>query len=89
MKSFETPPPLRSAKLEASIVPLPPKFKKRIIERCGPKVTGDGIECPYCGALEAYKDATDPKNTDKWFFAIRAFRVDNASECTICKKWFE
>ena len=67
---------------------IPEKFKNRIIERCGKNPTGDGLECPHCGALETYKSSSKPNNTEKWFFVIRAFRADNYSECTNCKNWF-
>jgi hypothetical protein len=68
---------------------LKPAMRKAVIERCGTEdVTADGIQCTQCGALEVYKDAKDPKNMDKWAWIIRAFRIDNASECRNCKQWF-
>ena len=67
---------------------LPAKYADRIKERCGENVTADGLECPHCGALETYKSADEPKNVDKWFFVIRAFRVDDQSHCTNCDNWF-
>jgi hypothetical protein len=49
------------------------------------------ITCPTCGAEEAYEDPTSPTGMR---FNIRAFRVDDWSECLICKKegreaWFQ
>lgn len=62
--------------------------RKKIIERCGENPVADGIECTNCGCPETFKDRNDRKNVDKWYFMIRAFRVDDSSECTNCKKWF-
>jgi hypothetical protein len=42
--------------------------------------------CPLCGAHEL-KNCGEP-DVDKWLFQIRAFRVDNFSECLACKSWF-
>ena len=68
---------------------LKPKHRKAVIERCGTtNITADGIQCTYCGAYEAYKDASDPTDTNKWAFMIRAFRVDDASDCRNCGEWF-
>jgi len=64
-------------------------IKKRIIERCGKYVVADGIRCTHCGCLETYKDGRDPENVEKWFFMIKAFRVDNSSECNNCGNWFD
>ena len=63
--------------------------KQRIIERCGEFITADGLECPHCNCKETYKDMMNTDNVDKWFFMIRAFRVDMKSECTNCGRWFE
>lgn len=49
---------------------------------------GDGLRCPHCGCMEAYKNRKEPGNTKLWAFMIRAFRVDDASECRNCGKWF-
>ena len=65
------------------------EVRKGILERCGENPVADGLQCPHCGAFETYKSATDPDNVDKWWFVIRAFRVDDASECCNCKKWFD
>jgi hypothetical protein len=62
--------------------------RKAIIERCGENPVADGLECPRCGAIETYKNAKHPEDTDKWYFLIRAFRVDDASRCCNCNKWF-
>lgn len=60
-----------------------------ITARSGAHITSDGLSCPHCGAEEVYKDAREPENQDKWIFVIRAFRVDNSSECRNCDKWFQ
>ena len=62
--------------------------KQQIIERCGEDYISDGLQCPHCGWDETYKNAKDPKDTSKWYFVIRAFRVDDSSECTNCGNWF-
>ena len=49
----------------------------------------DGIQCPHCGVLEAYKNDKEPRNTDLWYWMIRAFKVDNWSDCRNCGKWFQ
>lgn len=63
-------------------------IKSHIIERRGKEVVADGIQCPNCGCHETYKPARDQQNTERWFFMIRAFRVDNKSECCNCGSWF-
>lgn len=65
-----------------------PKTVELIKQRCGENVIADGMQCPYCGAFETYQDGNDPKNTEKWAFMIRAFRVDHSSECMNCREWF-
>jgi hypothetical protein len=65
-----------------------PVAKQKIIERCGEDPISDGLQCPNCGCNETYKNAQDPKDTNQWAFMIRAFRVDDASECMNCKNWF-
>jgi len=42
--------------------------------------------CPHCKIHEVNCQCTE--NEDKIFY-IRAFRVDNSSECRYCKEWFE
>lgn len=64
------------------------KTRKLIINRCGENIIADGLMCPYCGAFETYKDGDQPNNVFKWAFMIRAFRVDDSSECTNCGEWF-
>lgn len=39
--------------------------------------------CPRCGSPEV-QDDTLP--VDEWVFNIRAFRVDDWSECLVCKR---
>lgn len=39
--------------------------------------------CPRCGSTEVV-DSTLP--IDNWTFNIRAFRVDDYSECLVCKR---
>lgn len=67
---------------------LPQNYKSAIISRCGPKVIADGIVCPYCNCHETYKPAKESGNTNKWFFMIKAFVVDNKSHCLNCDNWF-
>jgi hypothetical protein len=49
---------------------------------------GDGLQCPHCGAWEAYKNPADVHNTNIWYWIIRAFKIDDWSECRNCGKWF-
>lgn len=63
--------------------------KRRLIERCGEDPDKQGIVCPYCGAHEVYAPKDDKQNCDKWFWVIKAFRVDNHSHCLNCDKWFK
>lgn len=62
--------------------------KEKIIERCGNEPDKQGLECPHCGAREVYADKNDKNKTEKWFWMIRAYRVDNYSECKNCGSWF-
>jgi len=62
--------------------------KEQIRKRCGENIIADGLQCPECGCYETYKDGNEPDNTDKWYFMIRAFRVDSSSECMNCGIWF-
>jgi len=60
-----------------------------VIKRCGtPMEQPTSIICPNCGTPEVFCDKNDPTNVDKWFFAIRAFKVDEYSDCTSCGEWF-
>lgn len=45
----------------------------------------DGLTCPKCGAKEI-EDNSLP--VDEWVFNIRAFRVDDWSNCNKCGCWF-
>ena len=46
----------------------------------------EGLTCANCGAPEV-EDETLP--VDQWRFNIRAFRVDDWSECRKCGCWFD
>lgn len=63
-------------------------IKERIVERCGSDPVADGIQCTNCGCQETFKSRANPEDTDKWFFMIRAFRVDDSSQCMNCNTWF-
>ena len=66
-----------------------PEMKRLIIERTGSETPNpQGICCPYCEAREVYADLQEPNNSDKWSWVIRAFKVDDASECRNCGHWF-
>lgn len=45
----------------------------------------EGLTCANCGAPEV-EDNTLP--VEAWTFNIRAFRVDDWSECRRCGVWF-
>ena len=63
--------------------------KKLIYERTGcENPDRQGLTCPHCGAREVYANDTHPDDTTKWAWLIRAFRVDDASECRNCERWF-
>jgi hypothetical protein len=60
-----------------------------VIKRCGdPVPEPSSLICPNCGTPEVFCSKSEPKNQDKWFWAIRAFKVDNYSDCTSCGEWF-
>lgn len=66
-----------------------PNVIPKIIERTKDEnPVADGLECPHCGAFEAYKNSSNPSDTNLWFWMIRAYRVDDSSECKNCGKWF-
>lgn len=66
-----------------------PETKASIIERTGSEAPNpQGLCCPRCGAREVYADPNDPTNINKWAWLIRAFKVDDASECRNCNSWF-
>lgn len=60
------------------------EVKQSIIERCGEDPVSDGLQCPDCGCDEAFKNKDNPDDTGKWFFMIRAFKVDDWSFCNNC-----
>ena len=67
---------------------LEESIKSAIIEKCGEKPDKQGLQCPHCGAREVYASAVDPGNTEKWFWRIGAYKVDDSSKCYNCKQWF-
>jgi len=68
---------------------LSPEMRASIIEKTGSETPNpQGICCTNCGASEVYADPNSPKDIGKWAWIIRAFRVDDASECKNCKSWF-
>jgi hypothetical protein len=68
---------------------IKPEFRASIIDRCQDEnPIGDGIQCPHCGALEAYKNRENPRDTTKWSWMVRAFKIDDYSHCRNCDKWF-
>jgi hypothetical protein len=68
---------------------IKPEFREAIITRCQDEnPIGDGIQCPHCGALEAYKNRENPRDTTKWSWMVRAFKIDDYSNCRNCDNWF-
>lgn len=66
-----------------------PEAKARIIEKTGSETPNpQGLECPHCGAREVYASPEKPTDSNLWAWIIRAFRVDNFSECRNCSNWF-
>ena len=66
-----------------------PEMKRLIIERTGSETPNpQGLCCPYCEAREVYADPKAPNDSNRWSWIIRAFKVDDASECRNCGKWF-
>lgn len=61
-----------------------------VIARCGPKPIASfgSMVCPHCGTPEVFCNSDDPSDTNKWFWAIRAFEVDEWSKCLSCDEWF-
>jgi len=49
-------------------------------------IVTEGLDCPNCGAPEV-EDESLP--VDQWKFNIRAYRVDDWSECRKCGCWFD
>lgn len=64
------------------------RVRKEIVKQCGENPIADGIVCPHCNCPETFKPREDVNNTERWFFMIRAFRVDNYSHCRNCCRWF-
>ena len=74
---------------EALSIIKSPEMKAQIIKRCEDEnPTPQGITCPYCGAREVYSNSAQPMLSAKWSWIIRAFKIDNYSECRNCKSWF-
>lgn len=60
-----------------------------VIKRCiNPVGNATSIICPHCETPEVFCDEKDPDNQHKWFWAIKAFKVDDFSECRSCGEWF-
>jgi hypothetical protein len=65
------------------------EMKRLIIERTGSEAPNpQGLCCPYCDAREVYADPSNPGDSDRWAWVIRAFKIDDASECRNCQSWF-
>jgi hypothetical protein len=66
-----------------------PETRARIVEITGSSTPNpQGLVCPYCEAREVYASPTQPGDSKQWAWMIRAFRVDDASECRNCGSWF-
>jgi DNA-directed RNA polymerase subunit RPC12/RpoP len=50
------------------------------------KIWDGELRCPFCGAPEV--ENPEEKDVHKWVWNIRAFRVDDSSECLRCGRWF-
>lgn len=48
-------------------------------------VVTPGVACANCGAPEV---ANPDAPVSEWRFNIRAYRVDDWSECRVCGAWF-
>lgn len=64
------------------------KLKDLINERCKENCIKQGLKCPNCGAHEVYANRENPNDTHKWVFVIKAFRIDDNSQCLNCGDWF-
>lgn len=63
--------------------------KEQIFQRTGcDKPVGDGMQCPHCHAREIYANNLTPRDTEKWAWMIKPFKVDHHSHCLNCDKWF-
>lgn len=68
---------------------IKPDKREAVFARCQDESPiRSGLECPYCGAAETYKNRENPNDVNLWCFMIRAFRVDTSSECRNCNRWF-
>ena len=66
-----------------------PEIKDAIIKRTGCEHPNpQGLCCPYCGAREVYANPESPRDSKQWSWIIRAFKIDDASECRNCQQWF-
>ena len=66
-----------------------PELKSLIIQRTGSEQPNpQGLHCPNCGAREVYVSPENPRDSNLWSWIIRAFRVDDYSECRNCDQWF-
>ena len=66
-----------------------PELKSLIIQRTGSEQPNpQGLHCPNCGAREVYASPENPHDSNLWSWIIRAFRVDDYSECRNCDQWF-
>lgn len=66
-----------------------PELKQLIVERTGStEPNPQGLVCPHCDAREVYANPANPRDSKQWSWIIRAFRVDDASECRNCNQWF-
>lgn len=66
-----------------------PELKSLIIQRTGSEQPNpQGLCCPNCGAREVYASPENPRDSNLWSWIIRAFRIDDYSECRNCDQWF-
>jgi hypothetical protein len=66
-----------------------PEMKAAIVKRTGSETPNpQGLRCPYCEAREVYASPENPRDSNLWSWVIRAFKVDDASECRNCGNWF-
>jgi hypothetical protein len=63
--------------------------RQSIITRTGSSAPNpQGLRCPYCQAREVYANPAQPNDSKQWAWMIRAFKIDDASECRNCGQWF-
>lgn len=66
-----------------------PEMKSLIIQRTGSDAPNpQGLRCPRCEAREVYANPENPGDSRQWAWVIRAFKIDDASECRNCNTWF-